>query len=322
MLPQTQFNVLEWIDAGEAVLRNVGTFGRQYDRTKVERFQKVNNLLAGTAINGASAPAIQRITVDGLWGPETANALKALIKRLPSAPLPSNNAETFRLTQWKSAAVQTALLLILSTRRGEVEAAMAATGEPYTVVTLTPGQAAGQEAGAAVDAAEQRLTDASPDTRTPIQPPSDVGGFRDVAAAQQRMEATAAALQTAVDAARAALQRAGDQRRMTTNAITAARAQINQLAEQAQGIIQTRYTSDVALDAGIAQVTPLITSIQGIAAQADAATGQDRGGTGFYLPGRREEAKTKSETPWLAIGLGVLAFGGVIFWATRKRRKK
>ena len=171
MTAQLHLDVLEWIDAGEATLKNVGGFGRGYDRTKVERFQKANNVLTGVAINGAGAPAVQRITVDGLWGPETANALKTLLKRLPSSLFPSANPETFRLSQWQNAGIQAEIVRVLTLRRQELEAAMAAAATSSPVPNAT--QAASQEAQAAVAAAHDALTEPAAPGPTPIQPPPD-----------------------------------------------------------------------------------------------------------------------------------------------------
>jgi len=172
MTAQLHLDVLEWITAGEAVLGNVGGFGRGYDRSKVERFQKANNALAGLAINGAGSPAVQRIAVDRLWGPETANALKVLLKTPLAAATPSANAETFRVQQWQNATTQARLILALTQRRRDLDAAMAAAATPSPVPNAA--QAAGQEAQAAVAAAHEPLT-APPAPEAPAaQPPPDV----------------------------------------------------------------------------------------------------------------------------------------------------
>lgn len=172
MTAQLQLNLLEWIDAGEAVLRNVGQFGPAYDRTKVERFQKATNVVAGIAANGPSSPPIPSVRVDGFWGAEVVSSLKVLLGLAPSNPFPHVFPNVYRYDQWNKPAIQTYIATGIATRRQQAQAAMAAQAAAPPAPNATAEAA--QQAQAAVAAAHEPLT-APPAPEAPAaQPPPDV----------------------------------------------------------------------------------------------------------------------------------------------------
>ena len=172
MTAQLQLNLLEWVDAGEAVLRNVGQFGPAYDRAKVERFQKATNVVAGVAANGPSNPPIPNVRVDGYWGAEVVSSLKVLLKRAPSSPFPHVFPNVYRYDQWNNASIQTYIATTLATRRQEVQAAMAAQAAPPPAPDARV--AAANDAQAAVNAATDPLVAPPAPEAPPVQPPPDV----------------------------------------------------------------------------------------------------------------------------------------------------
>jgi hypothetical protein len=170
MTAQSLLNVLEWITAGEAVLDNVGKFGRAYDRQKVERFQKANNLVVGLPLQGAVTAPLAPIRVDGIWGPETVLALKTLLARAPDSYLPAQQPEAFRLQQWSQPNLRASIALAISARR---ELANEVFGAPAPSPVPNATQAAGQEAQNAVAQAHNVLTEPAAPGPAPIQPPPD-----------------------------------------------------------------------------------------------------------------------------------------------------
>lgn len=171
MTAQLQLNLLEWIDAGDAVLRNVGTFGPAYDHSKVERFQKATNAVAGVLANGPTNPAIPSVRVDGYWGAEVVSSLKVLLKRAPVSPFPAVFPNVYRYEQWNNASVQTYIVTTLATRRQEVQAAIAAQAAPPMPDATSD---ASREAQAARDAATDPLTAPPTPEAPPVAPPPDV----------------------------------------------------------------------------------------------------------------------------------------------------
>lgn len=172
MTAQLQLNLLEWIDAGDAVLRNVGTFGAAYNHSKVERFQKATNAVAGVFANGPSNPAIPRVRVDGYWGAEVVSSLKVLLKLAPSNPFPHVFPNVYRYEQWNAASVQTYIATTIATRRQEVQAAIAAQAAPPPVPDATTE--ASREAQAAISQSTAPLTAPPTPEAPPVQPPPDV----------------------------------------------------------------------------------------------------------------------------------------------------
>lgn len=166
---QARLNLLEWIDAGEALLRNVGQFGPAYDRAKVERFQKAVNASARSIVDDQE---IRPVRVDGFWGPEVVGALKVLLSHAPNDPFPSVYPNVYRYQQWNAAGTQAALAEHFAGRRAllalvfELESPQASSVPDATT-------AASSEAQAAVAAATDPLTAPPAPEAPPVQPPPD-----------------------------------------------------------------------------------------------------------------------------------------------------
>lgn len=165
MTAQAQLDLLEWVDAGEAVLRNVGQFGPAYDHAKVERFQKATNAVEGVNVAGA---VISRIRVDGLWGPEVVRSLQILLALRVGDPLPSVYPNVYRYQQWNNAATQTYVVTRLADLRLAIPGLF-----PEPAAAPDPRVAAASEAQAAVAAATDPLTAPPAPEAPPVQPPPD-----------------------------------------------------------------------------------------------------------------------------------------------------
>jgi len=170
MPAQQQLDLLEWVAAGEAVLRNVGTFGPAYDRTKVERFQKAVNAVAGIIVDDQE---IIRVRVDGFWGPEVVGALKVLLSHAPNDPFPSVYPNVYRYRQWNAAGTQADLAEHFAGRRALILAVTSS--QASAPPAPDPRVAAASEAqAAAAAAATEPLTAPPAPEAPPVQPPPDV----------------------------------------------------------------------------------------------------------------------------------------------------
>lgn len=167
MTAQAQLDLLEWIDAGEAVLRNVGQFGPAYDRAKVERFQKATNAVEGTRT--AVGETVSRIRVDGLWGSEVVRALQMLIGLPVGYSLPSVYPNVYRYQQWNNASTQAYITTALASLRRALPGLF-----PEPAAAPDPRVAAASEAqAAAAAAATDPLTAPPAPEALPVQPPPD-----------------------------------------------------------------------------------------------------------------------------------------------------
>ena len=168
----TALDAIEWIDAGADVLRGVGLFGAGYDRAKVTRFQKANNVFAGALVNGPGTQPVPMLDVDGLYGPQTASALRVLLRLSPSSPFPASTAAQTS-AQWRAngGALATQIGQSLAARRALAVASIPSNAAPPTPDATTE---ASMQAQAAVAAAHEPLT-APPAPESPaVQPPPDV----------------------------------------------------------------------------------------------------------------------------------------------------
>jgi hypothetical protein len=166
MTAQAQLDLLEWADAGDAVLRNVGQFGPAYDHTKVERFQKATNAVEGVTVAGV---AVSRIRVDGQWGPEVVRSLQILLGFRQGDPVPAVYPNVYRYQQWNNGATQGSILLRLADFRLAVPALF-----PEPAAAPDPRVAAASEAqAAAAAAATDPLTAPPAPEASPVQPPPD-----------------------------------------------------------------------------------------------------------------------------------------------------
>jgi hypothetical protein len=168
----TALDAIEWIDAGADALRSVGLFGAGYDRAKVTRFQKASNVFAGVLVNGPGTVPVPMLDVDGIYGPQTASALRVLLGAPPTSPIPATTAVQLS-AQWRAAggAVATAVGQYLASRRAQAVTSIPSNATPPTPNATT---AAAQQAQAAVAAAHEPLT-APPAPEAPAaQPPPDV----------------------------------------------------------------------------------------------------------------------------------------------------
>jgi hypothetical protein len=166
MTAQVQLDLLEWADAGDAVLRNVGQFGPAYDHAKVERFQKATNAVEGVTVAGAT---VSRVRVDGLWGREVVRALQILLGFRQGDPVPAVYPNVYRYQQWNNGATQSSILLRLADFRQAVPALFPAPAAPPD-----PRVAAASEAQAAAEAAATEPLTAPPAPEPAgIQPPPD-----------------------------------------------------------------------------------------------------------------------------------------------------
>jgi hypothetical protein len=168
----TALDAIEWIDAGADVLRSVGLFGAGYDRAKVTRFQKANNVFAGVLVNGPGTVPVPMLDVDGIFGPQTAGALRVLLRSPPQSAFPASTAAQVSV-QWRTngGAIATQVGQVLAARRAAAVASIPSNATPPAPNATT---AASNDAQAAVDAATDPLT-APPAPESPaMQPPPDV----------------------------------------------------------------------------------------------------------------------------------------------------
>lgn len=168
----TALEGIEWIDAGADALRSVGLFGAGYDRAKVTRFQKANNVFAGVLVNGPGTVPVPMLDVDGIFGPQTAGALRVLLRSPPQSVFPASVAGQVSV-QWRAngGAIATQVGQVLAARRAVAVASIPSNATPPTPNATT---AAAQQAQAAVAAAHDPLT-APPAPEAPAaQPPPDV----------------------------------------------------------------------------------------------------------------------------------------------------
>ena len=168
----TALDAIEWIDAGADVLRSVGLFGAGYDRAKVTRFQKANNVFAGVLVNGPGTQPVPMLDVDGIYGPQTAGALRVLLGNPPTSPIPATTAVQLS-AQWRASggSVATAVGQYLAARRATAVGSIPSNATPPAPNATT---AASNDAQAAVAAAHEPLT-APPAPEAPAaQPPPDV----------------------------------------------------------------------------------------------------------------------------------------------------
>ena len=168
MTAQQQLDLLEWIDAGEAVLRSVGQFGPAYDRTKVERFQKATNAVEGTPTS--TGETVSRIRVDGLWGPEVVRTLQMLLGLPVGNAFPSVYPNVYRYQQWNTASTQVYITTSLAALRAAIPGLF-----PEPAAAPDPRVAAASEAqAAAAAAATEPLTAPPAPEAPPVAPPPDV----------------------------------------------------------------------------------------------------------------------------------------------------
>lgn len=165
----TPLNMLEWIDAAEKALWNVAAFAPLYSRDKVMRFQKTTNVVAGIAINGPTKPPVPRLDEDGIWGPQTATAMRILLG-ITDPRVPSGQPMTLQ-TQYRSGTFAATTERIFAVRKQTLPALVSPNAAPPTPDATTE---ASMQAQAAVDAATDPLT-APPAPESPaMQPPPDV----------------------------------------------------------------------------------------------------------------------------------------------------
>ena len=168
----TALDAIEWIDAGTDAIRSVGLFGAGYDRAKVTRFQKANNVLAGVLVNGAGTAPVPMLDVDGIFGPQTAGALRVLLRSPPQSAFPASTAAQVSV-QWRTngGAIATQVGQVLAARRAAAVASIPSNAAPPVPNATT---AASSEAQAAVAAAHEPLTAPAAPEAPAMQPPPDV----------------------------------------------------------------------------------------------------------------------------------------------------
>lgn len=165
----TPLNMLEWIDAAEKALWNVGAFAAMYSHDKVMRFQKTTNVVAGIFINGPTKPPVPRIDEDGIWGPQTASAMRILLG-ITDPRVPSAQPATLQ-TQYRSGTFAATTERIFAARKQTLPALVSPSAAPPTPDATME---ASMQAQAAVAAAHEPLT-APPAPESPaMQPPPDV----------------------------------------------------------------------------------------------------------------------------------------------------
>lgn len=165
----TALDMLEWIDAAERALWNVGAFSVAYSRAKVERFQKATNAVAGIAVNGPDKPPVPRIDVDGIWGPQTASAMRVLLM-ITDPNIPSASPATVQI-QYRSGTFAASMERIFAARRQTLPALVSQVAAPPVTDATTE---ASREAQAAVAAAHEPLTAPAAPEAPAMQPPPDV----------------------------------------------------------------------------------------------------------------------------------------------------
>lgn len=168
----TALKAIEWIDAGTDALRSVGLFGAGYDRAKVTRFQKANNVFAGVLVNGAGTVPVPMLDVDGIFGPQTAGALRVLLRSPLQSAFPASTAAQVSV-QWRTngSAIATQVEQVLAARRAAAVASIPSNATPPAPNATT---AASNDAQAAVAAAHEPLTAPAAPEAPVMQPPPDV----------------------------------------------------------------------------------------------------------------------------------------------------
>jgi len=165
----TALDMLEWIDAAERALWNVGAFSVAYSRAKVERFQKATNAVAGIAVNGPDKPPVPRIDVDGIWGLQTASAMRVLLM-ITDPNIPSASPATVQI-QYRSGTFAASMERIFAARKQTLPALVSQVAAPPVTDATTE---ASREAQAAVAAAHEPLTAPAAPEAPAMQPPPDV----------------------------------------------------------------------------------------------------------------------------------------------------